>query len=684
MRIMHKLTLMYACLALMIAVLGYLAIRTGREGLEEAISRSSEAYSAQILDQIDRHLYARIEEFQAYARSNLVQATVAASNRQYTNPADAQEDISRIEEEWTSTPKDTTSPLMQRLLGGELSGELHDREHFYTQKYGHGVVAESFVTDVYGAVVALSSRTTDYRQDDETWWQAARHDGFYMSDVEYDRSADVYSTELALRIDDMQCEFAGVLKAILDVEGIFNIIHEAENAQAPSDRFGMNFKLMTPAGKLIYATGRSDVFEQADAPSPDLIGSTHLRDDATSGELLSTCMQSKGYRDFEGLGWILIMEQPTQAIFAPLRRLRDQLITFSLVLSALALLLGWRFSASISDPIATLREGMQVVAVGNLTYKVGTQARDEIGDLSRTFDQMTGSLIKVMASRDELHREVAERQRAEEEVRRLNADLERRVQERTRELAQANEELKELDRMKTAFIEVSSHELRTPLATIGAALSVIESSVRPEKARLFSILQTAHRAAARLDKLAAHVFEVRAGGRYASELNRKPMAVRELLNEVTKDARPLLELREQTLSVDIEDGAPGILVDSDKIRDALLNLVMNAIKFTPDGGSIQVSAKARDAQTIEVSVTDTGVGISEADKSHIFEEFFTSLDTLGHSSGEYRFGKRGIGLGLAIAKRFVEMHGGRIWFESKEGKGSRFSFTVPAAISQAA
>ena len=121
------------------------------------------------------------------------------------------------------------------------------------------------------------------------------------------------------------------------------------------------------------------------------------------------------------------------------------------------------------------------------------------------------------------------------------------------------------------------------------------------------------------------------------------------------------------------------------IQDPIISMIMS---WTSNDRTLtqpeMVATKARDTQTIEVSVTDTGVGISEADKTHIFEEFFTSFNTLAHSSGEYKFGKRGIGLGLAIAKRFVEMHGGRIWFESEVGKGSRFVFTLPTTMPQAA
>ena len=117
-------------------------------------------------------------------------------------------------------------------------------------------------------------------------------------------------------------------------------------------------------------------------------------------------------------------------------------------------------------------------------------------------------------------------------------------------------------------------------------------------------------------------------------------------------------------------------MERSKIRDVLLNLVMNAIKFTPDGGSITI-AVAPLHNTVEFRVTDTGIGISEADSPHVFDEFFTTFDTMHHSTGDYEFQKRGVGVGLALVKRFVEMHGGAVGVESTEGQGSSFWFTLP-------
>ena len=129
--------------------------------------------------------------------------------------------------------------------------------------------------------------------------------------------------------------------------------------------------------------------------------------------------------------------------------------------------------------------------------------------------------------------------------------------------------------------------------------------------------------------------------------------------------------------IDPETGS--IEADPSKIADVLINLLANAIKFTPDGGTIRLEARAQpnSSSEIRVEVTDQGQGVPPAEQEHLFEPFFTGFDTLRHSSGDYQFGKRGIGLGLCLVKTFVQLHGGRVEVSSTPGSGSTFAFVLP-------
>ena len=271
-------------------------------------------------------------------------------------------------------------------------------------------------------------------------------------------------------------------------------------------------------------------------------------------------------------------------------------------------------------------------------------------------------------------RHAIERKQAQQKIRDLNADLERRVAERTQELAAALDELKSLDRLKTAFIDVITHELSTPLTVAGGMLTLARRQVPDDGGKLARTLESAGRAIQRLQELLDQVLDVAGTGDFATPLRTEPVAPAELVRQAAAVVAPFVELRRQSLDLDLPDDLPPVSVERGKIRDALINLLMNAVKFTPDGGTIALAARRRD-DAIEVRVTDTGVGIPESDLPHVFDRFFTTFDTIHHSTGSYEFGKRGIG--LAIVKSFVQMHGGQVGVQSTPGQGATFWFTIP-------
>jgi signal transduction histidine kinase len=158
--------------------------------------------------------------------------------------------------------------------------------------------------------------------------------------------------------------------------------------------------------------------------------------------------------------------------------------------------------------------------------------------------------------------------------------------------------------------------------------------------------------------------------------------VRRAIDELS----PYLELRHQTVTIDIEPDAGPLEIDAAKISDVLINLLANAVKFTPDGGTIRLEVRPEPAAPdwIRVQVSDPGTGVDPSEQQHLFQPFFTGFDTLRHSSGDYQFCKRGIGLGLWLVKTFVELHHGRVEVSSKPGAGSTFAFVLPRSRAHAA
>ena len=247
------------------------------------------------------------------------------------------------------------------------------------------------------------------------------------------------------------------------------------------------------------------------------------------------------------------------------------------------------------------------------------------------------------------------------------------------ELQAANAKLTEANRLKGAFLEVASHELNTPVSVILGLIElwrITPGEATPADRPWIDRIATSTR---RLARTVERMLKLVRSGEFGRPLERQPASIEPLLRRAVDEVNPYLELRGQSVAVEIDPSLPPIEVDADKIADVLINLLANAVKFTPDGGMITVAASAEPGAPdwVRVSVSDEGNGVPADDQQYLFEPFFTGFDTLRHSSGDYQFGKRGLGLGLWLVKSFVEMHGGRVEVSSSPGRGSTFSFLLP-------
>jgi len=248
------------------------------------------------------------------------------------------------------------------------------------------------------------------------------------------------------------------------------------------------------------------------------------------------------------------------------------------------------------------------------------------------------------------------------------------------ELQTANARLTEANRLQTAFLEVASHELNTPVTVI-LGLAELWRLARAPDATVDERdwIDRIHSAAGRLARTVDRMFALVENEEFSHVLNIETVAVETLIADALESLKPHLKARGQTISVTIQPGLAPIACDPSKIHDALLNLLANAIKFTPDHKAIAVEAgdDPEPPGWVRVAIRDQGQGVSPDDQRHLFDPFFTGFDTLHHSSGEYQFDKRGIGLGLCLVKAFVELHGGRVEVSSAPGRGSTFAILLP-------
>ncbi len=229
--------------------------------------------------------------------------------------------------------------------------------------------------------------------------------------------------------------------------------------------------------------------------------------------------------------------------------------------------------------------------------------------------------------------------------------------------------LKELERIRQDFVANVSHELRTPLTTIkGYAETLLEGALKEDVASQF--VQVIKKHTDRLTKIVEDLLVLSKIESKEFRLNLELLSLPELINEVLDLAKDAAV--KKNISITKNEISPSLLVEADRnyLEQVLVNLLDNAIKYTPEGGKVTVSAIEKDQKEIEISVQDNGIGIPQKDLPRIFERFYRVDKGRSQELG-------GTGLGLSIVKHIIQVHRGRIWAESQLGKGSTFYFTLP-------
>ena len=266
-----------------------------------------------------------------------------------------------------------------------------------------------------------------------------------------------------------------------------------------------------------------------------------------------------------------------------------------------------------------------------------------------------------------------ERESAHQHTRRLATEVRRTAQyleEQSDELTRVNDELARANQLKSDFLANMSHELRTPLnSIIGFSDMLLTEEVGALSPTQRDFLETVARNGRHLLELISELLDLSKIEAGRLRLTLEALDLRDLLREAADTVRAQTEQRRHRLDLEVPDEPLTVTADHVRVRQVLLNLLSNAIKFTPDGGHLRIVGRP-DNGGARIEVIDTGIGIARSDQPTLFREF-VQLDA--SASRHYE----GTGLGLALCKRLVELHGGRIGVESDPGRGSTFWFTLP-------
>jgi signal transduction histidine kinase len=284
-------------------------------------------------------------------------------------------------------------------------------------------------------------------------------------------------------------------------------------------------------------------------------------------------------------------------------------------------------------------------------------------------------------------------------LREYNERLADRLEQKVQELTQANKTLTHTDLMKSRFINLAAHELRTPLAAVHGYLSLLTTTDSPVMAhadeRTLEILEGLTTGIDRLRGIVQDMLDMTRIEAGTLQLKHAPIGLSLILEKIRRDFKNVVARRQQTLVVADASHVPTMWADGERITQILRNLVSNAVKYTPNGGAIEISvevtgdngqatsSKALDSNSfVKITVKDTGVGIAPENQELIFENFYEVRDIELHSSSKTEFMGGGAGLGLPIARGVAEAHGGSLWAES-EGHdpercpGSEFHLILP-------
>tara|TARA_R110002072_G_scaffold295170_1_gene465897 strand:- start:6038 stop:7990 length:1953 start_codon:yes stop_codon:yes gene_type:complete len=427
----------------------------------------------------------------------------------------------------------------------------------------------------------------------------------------------------------------------------------ADPANRPSDDIGYRAlqELRNGAEEFVHIDRESNEYRYYGAvtASETCIACHHHKNRQTAD---GTVAIAKG--DLIGMARITL---PLAAVEASLHATNAFVITAEIVkvvLAILAIYLVVRYV--ITKPVLHLKKVSDAIAHGNLDMRADIRTGDEFEELSHAFNRMLRHLVTV-----------------QEELREVNADLDGKVDE----LASVNLQLYEMNNVKNEFLATMSHELRTPLNSILGFSEVLADSknLTDKEQRYASNIQTSGRSLMTLINDVLDLAKIESG---KMELHPAEFRMDDLVERQVSTLMPLAEKRQIALSWVVDDGIPTLFQDPGKMQQILTNLISNAIKFTPEGGRVRISA-SRIGEKCVVMIEDNGIGIPLDEQERIFEKFRQGRGVPGQKDALTRK-YEGTGLGLSIVKELSRLLDGEVYLESEFGKGSKFTVELPLVL----
>lgn len=471
----------------------------------------------------------------------------------------------------------------------------------------------------------------------------------YFSDIYFDKAFDrryeMYITAPVKKFDNTE---AGEIVFELDMKGAYDLIHETTALGKTGESFigkktGNEVLFLSPT----KFDANSALNRKVKIGDSNAIPMQKAVQEMTGGGVSTDYRGEKvigAWTYLPSLKWGFVAKIDASEAFADVAKMRELTIAIICGMFVMGWVVAFYISLYISQPIEKLSAGTRIIGSGNLDYKVANKHKDEIGELSRAFDKMTSDLKNTTASRDELNKEIVLREEEEEELKRVSE-----------ELARSNQELEH-------FAHIISHDLREPLRAVSGFVELLKMRYKDkldEKANEY--IEFAFNGTAIMRNMILGLLEysrVQSQGNTFSSVDTNQVVNTAITNLSTSIADNKAEI-----SV---DKLPTVDGDESQLIRLFQNLIHNSIKFkNKEVPKIHIGCQRQDGHLL-FTVKDNGIGISEYFKEKIFTIF----------QREHKNDRPGDGVGLAVCKRIVERHNGKIWVESEQGKGTTFYFTI--------
>jgi len=673
--IKFKIALAICCAVLIIGTIGLgVGYFLGFRFVRNLIGENYAQMAGLLADSINRSIAEEVTDIETYVDSQFWKRSIAESNLKYENmsPESVKRFFSDADKKWKEAT--SGSPILKEYLGKPLSLRL--KKLTANSKS----IVEIFVTDKKGALVASSGRTSDFYQADEEWWKHAFDGGKGKScveKIEFDESSDTWVLPIAVPLRD---ESGGVIGVCKSMEAIEKFLGHVEAFKIDKNGHAV---LINRKGDIIVHreiepfTGKfvkEEVLRKIYSTKRkwDIVNDPHIH----KGKVFIAYAEiAHPYLIESGIKWTIFIDQDSDEVFAPLRRLFRHMSVVVLIMLLTIIPVGFIFGGILAAPIKKLTKATKNIAKGDLDYNVKITTGDEIEELARSFGEM------ILAIKEDKKVIVKGR----DKFKNLSRSLDRKVGERTKELSKAQEaalnmledltEAKEnLEKamvVKSEFTSMVSHELRTPLTAIKEGIAIVlDGTAGKLNSEQKDFLDTAKRNVDRLARLINDVLDFQKLEAGRVEFRMEENDINEVAAEVRKAMVSVAAEKGLTLTFKQGKDLPRVVFDRDKIIQVLTNIINNAIKFTEKGGVAITTKTVTKKNFIQVCVSDTGPGVKKEDLPKLFQRFEQLEKGKERKTGSS-------GLGLAISREIIERHKGKIWAESEPGKGMTVDFTLP-------